>query len=106
MDPQWARPVAMSQDVRIRRALFQSIDRKALRGFVFPGLPDISADSFLLPKDPRRAIMGEPFARYPYDPTTSARLLEDSGWLRGGDGRHWRRRHYSAVLGGQASPSP
>lgn len=86
MDPLLARPVELSQDVRVRRALFQSVDRQNLRAFLYPGLPDISADSFLSPKDARRVIAGEPFARYPYDPGIAARLLEEGGWLRGADG--------------------
>ncbi|MBM2809336.1 MAG: hypothetical protein HW416_95 [Chloroflexi bacterium] len=87
MDPQWARPVEVSQDVRLRRGLFQAIDRQSLREFLYPGLSDIGADSFLLPKDPRRRVTGEPFSRYPYDPAAAARQLAEAGWLKGPDGR-------------------
>lgn len=87
MDPRFAQPTDIAVDVRVRRGLFQAIDRQGMRAFLFPGLPDISADSFLLPKDPRRAITGEPFARYPYDPVAAARQLQDAGWVRGSDGR-------------------
>jgi peptide/nickel transport system substrate-binding protein len=38
-------------------------------------------------RDPRAAIVGQPFARYRYDASEALRLLAEAGWVRGADGR-------------------
>lgn len=86
-DPQFARPAEISQDVRIRRGLLFAADRDALREFVLPGQADTSADSFMTANDPRTGIVGQPFARYPYDPARALQELADGGWRRAADGR-------------------
>ncbi|MBM2812013.1 MAG: hypothetical protein HW416_2772 [Chloroflexi bacterium] len=87
MDPQYSRPVELSQDVRIRRALLRAIDRDALRAFLYPGFAGSGADTFILDTDPRMAIVGQPFAQYSYDARTALQELAESGWNRGTDGR-------------------
>jgi peptide/nickel transport system substrate-binding protein len=52
-----------------------------------PGLPDTEADSFLRKNDPRGPIVGQPLARYHYDPTRALQELAEVGWRRGPDGR-------------------
>ncbi|MBM2809884.1 MAG: hypothetical protein HW416_643 [Chloroflexi bacterium] len=86
-DPQYARPLELSQDVRIRRGLLFGFDRDALREFMLPGQPDTSADTFMTANDSRAAIAGQPFARYPFDPARAQQELADAGWRRAADGR-------------------
>jgi peptide/nickel transport system substrate-binding protein len=83
----WARPIELSQDVRLRRGLYQAIDREAIRDALVPGFADTSGDTFMHRGDPRTPLVGEPFARYRYDPTTALRELAAAGWRRGTDGR-------------------
>ncbi|MBM2811379.1 MAG: hypothetical protein HW416_2138 [Chloroflexi bacterium] len=86
-DPQWARPIELSQDVRVRRGLLYGLDRDALRDFLLPGFADSSGDSFMPSNDPRAEIVGQPYARYHYDPARAAQELADAGWRRAADGR-------------------
>ncbi|HEY3118605.1 MAG TPA: ABC transporter substrate-binding protein [Chloroflexota bacterium] len=86
-DTQWARPVEVPRDVRLRIALYEALDRAALRDFLFPGIPDTNADTFLTAGDARSAVVGQPFARYAYDPARAERELVEAGWSRGADGR-------------------
>jgi peptide/nickel transport system substrate-binding protein len=86
-DPQFARPPELSRDVRVRRGLFQAIDRDAMREFALPGISDTSGDTFMLAKDPRGQTVGQPFARYRYDPARAQQELAAAGWQRGEDGR-------------------
>jgi peptide/nickel transport system substrate-binding protein len=86
-DPQWARPVEMSRDVRIRRGLLYGIDRDALRDIVLPGFADTSGDTFMLARDARGTVVGQPYAKYRYDPARAAQEFADAGWRRGPDGR-------------------
>jgi peptide/nickel transport system substrate-binding protein len=83
----WGRPRELSQDVRVRRGLYQAIDRAAIRDALVPGFPYTNGDTFMPRGDPRAPIVGEPFARYHYDPVAAARELAAAGWRRGGDGR-------------------
>lgn len=86
-DPQWGQPPEMSRDARIRRGLMYGLDRDALRDLLVPGFAHSSADSFMLTTDTRWQQVGQPFARYRYDPTRAAQEMADGGWRRGGDGR-------------------
>src|SRR5579884_607612 len=69
-------------DVRVRRALAYALDRNALiakitHGVAIPG--DSDQPPFFWAYNPR-------IARYPYDPSRAARLLDAAGWRRGSDG--------------------
>ena len=86
-DAQWARPVEMSRDVRIRRGLFYGIDRDTLRETVLPGFAGTSGDTFMVARDPRGPVVGQPYARYRYDPARAIQEFADAGWTRGADGR-------------------
>jgi peptide/nickel transport system substrate-binding protein len=84
---EWGRPAELGRDVRIRRGLYVGLDRDAVRELLFPGFANTEADSFMVKNDPRWATVGQPFARYRYDPTQAARELAEGGWRRGTDGR-------------------
>jgi len=86
-DPQFARPVELSQDVRLRRGLLYAVDRDAIRESMLPGFPNTSGDSFMLVQDPRAKLAGQPFARYPYDPARAVESFAAGGWRQTGDGR-------------------
>jgi ABC-type transport system substrate-binding protein len=73
--------------VRIRRGLHYGLDREALRELVLPGFANTDGDSFVGPTDPRAAIVGRPFARYPFDPNRAVQELASAGWRPGLDGR-------------------
>ena len=86
-DPQFAQPVELSRDVRLRRGLGYAFDREAIREFALPGISDTSADTLLLARDRRNEIAGQPFARYRFDPTRAVQELGAGGWQRAADGR-------------------
>lgn len=87
MGAQFAQPVELAQDVRVRRGLYHAIDRDALREFVLPGFANTSADTFLQASDARGSIVGRPFARYAYDPARATQEFADASWRRTADGR-------------------
>jgi len=87
LNPDWARTPALARDVRLRRGLYLGLDTSAIRELSLPGLPDTEADSFLRKNDPRGPIVGQPLARYRYDPNRAFQELADAGWRRGADGR-------------------
>lgn len=86
-DARWARPIEISQDVRLRRGLLFGLDRHAVRELALPGIPEADTDSFLAPNDPRNSVAGQPFARYPYDPNRALQEWSEAGWKRAEDGR-------------------
>jgi peptide/nickel transport system substrate-binding protein len=86
-DPRWAQPVEIGQDVRFRRGFLFALDRDAIRELIHPGIPEAATNSFLAGNDPRDSIVGQPFARYPYDPNRALQEWADAGWRRGADGR-------------------
>jgi peptide/nickel transport system substrate-binding protein len=72
-------------DARVRRALYQGIDREAA---VEVNLlhPDRPADSFVPFSHPYRREVESAIPQYPYDLAAVARAFEELGWTRGGDG--------------------
>ncbi|HEY3116851.1 MAG TPA: ABC transporter substrate-binding protein, partial [Chloroflexota bacterium] len=86
-DTQWARPAEVPRDVRLRIGMFEALDRTALREFQFPGVPDTNGDSFVPAADSRGPVVGQPFARYAYDPNHAVQDLLQAGWTRAPDGR-------------------
>lgn len=83
-----AQPLEVSQDVRVRRGLYFGIDRSALSEALLAGAAGSNtADSFMDQTDPRASIVGQPFARYPYDPARGLNELAAAGWQPGSDGR-------------------
>lgn len=87
MHPDRARPTELGQDVRVRRGLFFALDRKTLGEAMVPGATANIVTSFMDPTDRRAATVGEPFARYQFDPARSFQELAAAGWQRGADGR-------------------
>jgi ABC-type transport system substrate-binding protein len=83
----WARPVELAQDARLRRGLLEGVDRDALREFLYPGFPDTSGDTFMLKDDERSQLVGRPFAEFRYDPARALADLAEAGWNRAADGR-------------------
>jgi peptide/nickel transport system substrate-binding protein len=86
-DPQWVRPVELSQDARIRRGLLLGYDRYAISEFLFPGFPNSRSDGFVLSRDPRSASVGQTFEPFKYDQAQALRTLTEAGWSRAPDGR-------------------
>jgi len=83
---QYQRVPAVAHDVRVRQGLLAGIDRPGLQAFSLPGLEGPSSDSFMPPFDPRAAAVGQPFARYPFDPAGALRALADAGWSKAPNG--------------------
>jgi peptide/nickel transport system substrate-binding protein len=76
------------QDVRVRRALIQMIDRQALAESLIAGLAS-PADVLVSPGDPiYRLVEQRGLTRYPYDASAAQRLLGDAGWTRSPDGSY------------------
>lgn len=75
------------QDLRVRQALYQAIDRDTVAEAVLAGIPDRAAHSMLTPENPLYAhVQGAWKQRYPYDPAQAAATLEGAGWKRGAGG--------------------
>jgi peptide/nickel transport system substrate-binding protein len=87
LDPRWARPVEVGQDVRFRRGFLFGLDRLAIRELIYPNMPQADTDSFLFSGDPRSSVIGQPYAAYHYDPARAIQQWTEAGWVRGADGR-------------------
>jgi peptide/nickel transport system substrate-binding protein len=82
----WARPIELSRDPRLRRGLYFGLDRESISEVGLgearlSGNDDpVTMGSFMARGDPRAAAVGTPFAEYRYDPTRAVRELNDGGW--------------------------
>lgn len=77
-----------AQDVRVRRALIQMIDRQTLAETLLAGL-SAPADVLVSPTDPiYRLVEQRGITKYPYDTSAAQRLLAESGWTRAQDGSY------------------
>ncbi|MBM2810323.1 MAG: hypothetical protein HW416_1082 [Chloroflexi bacterium] len=85
--PEYARPIELAQDPRLRRGMLYGLDREGLRELVLPGVPYTNADTFMPEPDPRMPIVGQPFARYPFDQRRAIQEFDAGGWRRAADGR-------------------
>lgn len=70
-------------DKRMRQALLLALDREAINAELFRGKQAI-ADTSVSPLD--QAAYAPDAGHYGYDPAAAAKLLEDAGWIRHGDG--------------------
>ena len=52
-----------------------------------PGATDVILNTFMDPGDSRAPTVGEPFARYVYDPSHALQEFASAGWQRDGAGR-------------------
>lgn len=69
----------------VRQALYQALDRQSLADAMTEGAAP-AADSWYAPNDPVRKDVEAYIPQFPYDPPRALRLLEEAGWVRGGDG--------------------
>jgi peptide/nickel transport system substrate-binding protein len=83
--PQYSRPLYGFTNRNVRQAMYQAIDRKALTDLMTQGV-STPADSWYAPNDPLRKDVEAYIPQFPYDPAAATRLLEQEGWVRGGDG--------------------
>jgi len=83
--PQYSRPLYGFTDRKVRQALYQAVDRQALVELMTQGV-STPADSWYKPTDPVRKDVEGYIPQFPYDPAAAVRLLEEQGWVRGGDG--------------------
>src|SRR5262249_45335256 len=70
------------EDVRVRRALFHAIDRRAIADKLMGGTVKVT-DS---PLNPRSPYHDPDVPGYDMDPDLSRRLLDEAGWTPGPDG--------------------
>ena len=80
IDVNFADPILA--DLRVRQALLDGIDRKAIADTIFAGRDPVAA-SFVPPLDPAYSA---DVPGYDYDPKKAAALLDAAGWRLGGDG--------------------
>jgi peptide/nickel transport system substrate-binding protein len=70
-------------DRAVRKAMLHAIDRQAIIDEVFSGLATVAESNL----SPSLAFYYEPdVVQYPVNPDESRRLLDEAGWLPGGDG--------------------
>jgi peptide/nickel transport system substrate-binding protein len=72
-------------DVRVRRALAHATDRQALADGLTEGMGSI-ADTLVLPQVEYFADLERAVTKYPYDPRRADQLLNEVGYVKGGDG--------------------
>jgi peptide/nickel transport system substrate-binding protein len=72
-------------DPRVRRGLYQALDRSQLAEAVLQGFGDV-ADSFIPPNHTYRKEVEASIPQFPFDLVAAQRTLADAGWTRGGDG--------------------
>jgi peptide/nickel transport system substrate-binding protein len=74
-----------ARDVRIRQAVFHSLDRKLMVDTLHDGI-NVPADAWLAPDHPGFKAAERAMRKYLYDPNRAQQLLSDAGWTRGPDG--------------------
>jgi len=78
------RPAAIA-DARIRRGLMHAIDRQSMAETIYGGYT-ATADSVVVPDDPRYGWVKDAPTRYAYDQRRALEILAEAGWRRGADG--------------------
>ncbi|WP_432124898.1 ABC transporter substrate-binding protein [Streptomyces sp. C10-9-1] len=73
-------------DPGVRRALFHAVDRTALVARVFQGHA-VEGEGYIPPRFSRYFWEPGPGRRIGHDPQRAARLLDEAGYRKGGDGR-------------------
>ena len=70
-------------DVNVRRALLHALDRETIKDDLWKGTAVLATANL----SPALAFYYEPDVDlYPYDPDAAAQILDDAGWVLGGDG--------------------
>jgi peptide/nickel transport system substrate-binding protein len=86
MYPQFLNPSpVVVTDLRFRRAVMHAIDRQQMADSISAGVVPV-AHSFVSPAAPEYRDIEASIVRYDYDPRRASELLEDIGYVRGGDG--------------------
>lgn len=83
---EYADPVEVGNDVRVRRAIVQAIDKQPLFETVTEGVGVLS-DTYLSPRDPLYPRLERELPKYLYDPRQAVQLLEEAGFRRGTEGQ-------------------
>ncbi len=96
--PDRVSPPELGRDPRVRRGLFQGLDREAIQEYIYPGFGDLVANTFLVPGDPRIEVAGRPYARYRFDAAAAGRTFEEAGWRHDANGRLVRQNGEVAEL--------
>lgn len=84
----WVNPSRLNpffDDVRVRRAMLQAIDRPEMVQAIFHGLTSIP-DTFIRPSHPLFSRVDPAVRKYAYDPARARQLLAEAGWRPGPDG--------------------
>lgn len=74
------------QDVRVRIALMQALDREAISDAVNGGNPDLAAWAILTHADPLFEAAKDTLRVYSYNRDRARALLQEVGWVPGSDG--------------------
>lgn len=72
-------------DVRVRRAMYHAVDRKALADAMLEG-EGIVADSFIPPTAGFFSELDRVVRKYAYDPRLTEQMMAEAGFTRGSDG--------------------
>ncbi|HZT07633.1 MAG TPA: ABC transporter substrate-binding protein [Chloroflexota bacterium] len=86
-NPDYQRIPELRENVAVRRALLQAVDRDALRESILPGVAGTEPTTLMTAGDPRARAAGTPFARYIYSPRAALEQLATVGWRRDPDGK-------------------
>jgi peptide/nickel transport system substrate-binding protein len=84
--PQFVNPSPpVVADVRLRRALLYATNRPQMAETLEGGMSSI-VDTFVQPREPEFRDVESSIVRYAYDPRRAGQLIEEMGYVRGGDG--------------------
>jgi peptide/nickel transport system substrate-binding protein len=84
--PQFVNPnPAVIADMRFRKALMHTLDRKSMADTFTGGLVSVP-HAYLNPQFPEWREVEGAAVRYEYDPARAGRMIEDLGYTRGSDG--------------------
>lgn len=86
--PEFAQPLELATDVRLRRAIASAIEREPMFEVAASGRGVVS-ETFTNKEEPEFAEVNRAVAhlKNPYDPRRSQQLLEEAGLRRGSDGK-------------------
>ena len=85
-DFQWREPlIPPARDVRVRRAMYHSVDRQLMNETLQFGLVQ-PAHMVLAPGSPSFGPADAAVTKYPYDVNRATQLLGEAGWTKGSDG--------------------
>ncbi|MFC9508481.1 ABC transporter substrate-binding protein [Streptomyces sp. NPDC057002] len=73
-------------DQRVRNALFMAVDREAIIEKVFQGHA-VEGEGYIPPRFPQYHWKPSPDQKLAYDPAEAARLLDQAGYKKNGDGK-------------------